>query len=76
MLKEAQEQLFQKYDYKFKEMIKEMREERQKAWEARLVERQEFHREMISGRRWIAGVIVSVGIALAGYLSALNHFTH
>lgn len=34
---------------------------------------QRYQLEQRSGRRWLAGLIITVGIALGGYLSALMH---
>jgi hypothetical protein len=33
-------------------------------------------KEMKSSRRWLGGLIVASSISIAGYLSALIHFTH
>ena len=32
--------------------------------------------ELLASRRWLAGTVVTVGLSLAAYLSALLHFNH
>jgi len=32
--------------------------------------------ELLASRRWMIGTIITVGLSLAAYLSALIHFNH
>ncbi len=39
-------------------------------------EAEEHRKELVAARRWTVGTIITVGLSLAAYLSALIHFNH
>lgn|SRR3990167_5328010 len=69
MLTEAMEKVFRDNRAELERRLEEQRRELDKRIEADIA-------EIRTNRRWIVGTIITVGIALAGYLSALIHFTH
>ena len=72
MQSDAVEKVFKRWDEK-QALIKQELERRIASYEGRLAN---DIAEARAGRRWVIGTIVTVGVALAGYLSALIHFSH
>lgn len=76
MLSEAIEKVFVKQDEKLAEQRRE--------FDARMNDISKYHdsqlrdnrAELLASRRWLAGTVVTVGLSLAAYLSALIHFNH
>ncbi len=58
--------------------------EQRREFDARMKDTAKYHEqqirdnksELLASRRWLAGTIVTVGLSLAAYLSALIHFNH
>ena len=72
MLSEAVRQVFVEEDKKLLEQRREF-DERMKAYNEQL---RENRGELLASRRWMIGTIITVGLSLAAYLSALIHFNH
>jgi len=72
MLSEAVRQVFVEQDKKLVEQRREF-DERMKAYNEQL---RENRGELLASRRWMIGTIITVGLSLAAYLSALIHFNH
>ena len=76
MLSEVVEKVFAKQDLKL--------EEQRREFDARMKDISKYHdsqlrdnrSELLASRRWLAGTVVTVGLSLAAYLSALIRFTH
>ena len=52
------------------------KEERNQYRKESIEQRKAFHDELVASRRWTIGTILTVGLSLAAYLSALIHFNH
>ena len=83
MLSQSVREIFAEQDKKLAEQRREFDERMKdtaKYHELQLREqRSEFneHRgELLAARRWTVGTIITVGLSLAAYLSALIHFNH
>ncbi len=72
MLSEAVRQVFVEQDKKLVEQRREF-DERMKSYNEQL---RENRSELLASRRWMIGTIITVGLSLAAYLSALIHFNH
>lgn len=72
MLSEAVRQVFVEQDKKLAEQRREF-DERMKSYNEQL---RENRSELLASRRWMIGTIITVGLSLAAYLSALIHFNH
>lgn len=76
MLSESIEKVFAKQDQKLAEQRRE--------FDARMKDISKYHdaqirdhrTELLASRRWLAGTVITVGLSLAAYLSALIHFNH
>ena len=76
MLSESIEKVFAKQDQKLAEQRRE--------FDARMKDISKYHdtqirdnrSELLASRRWLAGTVITVGLSLAAYLSALIHFNH
>ena len=76
MLSEVVEKVFAKQDLKL--------EEQRREFDARMKDISKYHdsqlrdnrSELLASRRWLAGTVVTVGLSLAAYLSALIRFNH
>lgn len=76
MLSETIEKVFAKQDQKLAEQRRE--------FDARMKDISKYHdtqirdhrSELLASRRWLAGTVITVGLSLAAYLSALIHFNH
>ena len=84
---EEQRRGFDKWIEEYKRLYEESKrqyEEDRRRSDAHIeADKQRFETEMAkfqieakADRRWVVGTIITVGVALAGYLSALIHFTH
>ena len=65
MLAEAVQNVFKHWDKQWEQRLSVM----EKRVDSEIAEAR-------AGRRWVIGTIITVGFALAGYLSALIHFAH
>jgi hypothetical protein len=72
MLSEAVRQVFVEQDNKLAEQRREF-DEKMKLCTEQL---RDNRSELLSSRRWLIGTIITVGLSLAAYLSALIHFNH
>ena len=76
MLSEAVQEVFAKQDQKLAEQRRE--------FDARMKDTAKYHdqqirdnkSELLASRRWMIGTVITVGLSLAAYLSALIHFNH
>ena len=76
MLSEAVKEVFDKQD---KKLVEQRRE-----FDARMKDSAKYHEqqlrdnksELLASRRWTIGTVITVGLSLAAYLSALLHFNH
>ena len=76
MLSETIEKVFAKQDQKLAEQRRE--------FDARMKDMSNYHdtqirdnrSELLASRRWLAGTVITVGLSLAAYLSALIRFNH
>jgi hypothetical protein len=55
-----------------REFARQLQEQRKEAKEHRA----EYRAELLASRRWTIGTIITVGLSLAAYLSALIHYNH
>lgn len=87
MLSETVEKVFRKFDSQFDKKFDEqsqrfreqMREQRREFDEKMAVEKEHINRtfdELKSSKNWIIGTIITVGMGLAAYLSALIKLSH
>lgn len=72
MLSDAVRQVFVEQDKKLAEQRREF-DERMKVYNEQL---RDSRSELLASRRWMIGTIITVGLSLAAYLSALIHFNH
>jgi len=83
MLSEAVEKVFAKQDEKLAKQDLKLAEQRRE-FDARMKDISKYHdtqirdnrSELLASRRWLAGTVVTVGLSLAAYLSALIRFNH
>lgn len=76
MLSEAIEKVFIKQDLRLAEQRRE--------FDARMKDISKYHdtqirdnrSELLASRRWLAGTVITVGLSMVAYLSALIHFNH
>ncbi|MBA2650304.1 MAG: hypothetical protein H0U75_12080 [Legionella sp.] len=76
MLSQSVEKVFAKQDLKLAEQRRE--------FDARMQDNAKYHdaqlreqrSELLASRRWMIGTVITVGLSLAAYLSALIHFNH
>lgn len=76
MLSETVKEVFAAQEQKLAEQRRE--------FDARMKDTAKYHEqqirdnksELLASRRWLAGTVVTVGLSLAAYLSALIHFNH
>ena len=76
MLSEAIKEVFAVQEQKLAEQRRE--------FDARMKDTAKYHEqqirdnksELLASRRWLASTVVTVGLSLAAYLSALIHFNH
>lgn len=76
MLSESVEKIFAKQDVKLAEQRRE--------FDARMKDINQYHEtqlrdqrtELLASRRWMIGTVITVGLSLAAYLSALIHYNH
>ena len=83
MLSETVKKVFDEQDKKlaeqrreFDERMKLMHEQRLEDRNGLIASRREDRSELIASRRWMIGTVITVGLSLAAYLSALFHFNH
>jgi len=83
MLSESIEKVFAKQDQKLVQQDLKLAEQRRE-FDARMKDISKYHdaqirdhrTELLASRRWLAGTVITVGLSLAAYLSALIHFNH
>ena len=76
MLSETVKEVFAQQDQKLAEQRRE--------FDVRMQDTAKFHEqqirdnrsELLASRRWVIGTMITVGLSLAAYLSALFHFNH
>lgn len=81
MLNESTKAIFAEQDKKLAEQSKKLAEQRRE-FDARRKETARYHEqqlrdnkaELLTSRRWMIGSVITVGVSLATYLSALLHF--
>ena len=79
----SMENMFAKQDEKLAKQDLKLAEQRRE-FDARMKDISKYHdsqikdnrSELLPSRRWLAGTVVTVGLSLAAYLSALIHFNH
>jgi hypothetical protein len=91
MLSESVKEVFAKQDLHLEKQAKKQDEklaeqlaEQRRAFDARMKDIAKYHEqqlrdnrnELLASRRWVIGTIITVGLSLAAYLSALIHFNH
>ena len=80
MLSEAVKEVFAKHDRDIEKVLAEQRRE----FDARMEDNAKYHEqrlrdnknELIASRRWMIGTVITVGLSVITYLSALLHFSH
>ena len=80
MLSEAVREVFTKHDRDVDKAITEQRRE----FDIRMKDNAKYHdqqlrdnkSELLSSRRWMIGTMITIGLSLTAYLSALLHFNH
>ena len=87
MLSEAVDKVFLKHDRSMENVFAKQDlklAEQRREFDARMKDISKYHdsqikdnrSELLASRRWLAGTVVTVGLSLAAYLSALIHFNH
>ena len=90
MLSQSIERIFVKFDEslvkqdkklaeqrrEFDKQLQEQRNESKEQLQELRNESKEHRSELLASRRWTIGTIITVGLSLAAYLSALIHFNH
>lgn len=80
MLSEAVREVFTKHDRDVHKAITEQRRE----FDIRMKDNEKYHEqrlrdnksELLASRRWMVGTVITVGLSVVAYLSALLHFNH
>lgn len=83
MLSETIEKVFAKQDQRIAQQDLKLAEQRRE-FDTRMKDISKYHdtqirdnrSELLASRRWLAGTVITVGLSLAAYLSALIHFNH
>jgi hypothetical protein len=83
MISESIEKVFIKQDEKLEKQDLKLAEQRRE-FDAKMKDLSKYHdsqlkeqrSELLSSRRWTIGTIITVGLSLAAYLSALIHYNH
>lgn len=83
MLSEAVEKVFAKQDERLVKQDLKLAEQKRE-FDARMQDNAKYHEqqlrdnksELLASRRWMIGTVITVGLSLAAYLSALLHFNH
>ena len=76
MLSEAVEKVFARHDRDVEKAITEQRREFDERMQIQKEQLQDNRQELLASRRWMIGTVITVGLSLAAYLSALLHFNH
>lgn len=76
MLSESVEKVFVKQDLKLAEQRREFDTRMQDIVKHHDTQLREQRSELLASRRWTIGTVITVGLSLAAYLSALIHFNH
>ena len=76
MLSESIEKVFAKHDRYVEKAIAEQRREFDQRMQIQKEQLQENRQELLVSRRWMIGTMITIGLSLAAYLSALLHFNH
>lgn len=76
MLSESVEKVFAKQDLKLAEQRREFDARMQDIAKYHDNQLREQRSELLASRRWTIGTVITVGLSLAAYLSALLHFNH
>jgi len=80
MLSEAVREVFTKHDRDVNKAITEQRRE----FDIRMKDNEKYHEqrlrdnksELLASRRWMIGTLVTIGLSVTAYLSALLHVNH
>ncbi|MBA2711594.1 MAG: hypothetical protein H0U57_13520 [Tatlockia sp.] len=83
MLSESVEKVFAKQDEKLVKQDLKLAEQKRE-FDVRMQDFAKYHdqqlrdnkSELLASRRWMIGTVITVGLSLAAYLSALLHFNH
>lgn len=87
MLSETVEKVFAKHDRAIDDVFAKQDQklaEQRREFDARMKDTAKYHEqqlrenrsELLASRRWMIGTVITVGLSLAAYLSALLHFNH
>ena len=87
MLSEAVKEVFAKQDRSMNDVFARQDQklaEQRREFDARMKDTAKYHdqqlrdnkSELLASRRWMTGTVITVGLSLAAYLSALIHFNH
>ena len=87
MLSEAVKEVFAKHDRSMDDVFTKQDQklaEQRREFDARMKDTAKYHdqqirdnkSELLASRRWMTGTVITVGLSLAAYLSALIHFNH
>ena len=87
MLSEAVKEVFAKHDRSMDDVFAKQDQklaEQRREFDARMKDTAKYHdqqlrdnkSELLASRRWMTGTVITVGLSLAAYLSALIHFNH
>ncbi|HFL2715803.1 TPA: hypothetical protein ACGWTM_002991 [Legionella pneumophila] len=76
MLSETIEKVFSKQDLKIAEQRREFDVRMQDIAKYHDAQLREQRSELLASRRWMIGTVITVGLSLAAYLSALIHYNH
>ncbi|KTD56764.1 hypothetical protein Lsan_2924 [Legionella santicrucis] len=76
MLSETVEKVFAKQDLKLAEQRREFDMRMQDIAKYHETQLRDQRGELLASRRWTIGTVITVGLSLAAYLSALIHFNH
>ena len=87
MLSEAVQEVFAKHDRSIDDVFAKQYQklaEQRREFDARMKDTAKYHdqqlrdnkSELLASRRWMTGTIITVGLSMAAYLSALIHFNH
>ncbi len=87
MLSESVREVFAKHDRSIKDIFTKQDQklaEQKREFDARMKDNATYHEqqlrenrsELLASRRWMIGTVITIGLSLAAYLSALIHFNH